>query len=81
MDASGNWTNWNDPWNSALKMHAAGFLSYIDGLLNNRGTIGYYWSCMQGGATISWDLGFVSDVSGVFSDAKVFGLSARCVRD
>jgi hypothetical protein len=27
VDASGSWTNKNGPWNSALKLHAAGFLN------------------------------------------------------
>jgi len=47
VDASGNWTNWNGPWNSALKMHTAGELDYSDGSLTNRGSIGMYWSSTQ----------------------------------
>ena len=42
VNASGNWTNWNGPWNSALKMHAAGGLLFTDGSLVNRGSIGSY---------------------------------------
>lgn len=33
----GGWTNWNGPWNSSLKIHAAGWLHVADGGLSNRG--------------------------------------------
>ena len=38
VDASGGWTDWNGPWNSALKMHAAGYLLVSDGSLDYRGS-------------------------------------------
>ncbi len=38
------WTNWNGPWNSPLKMQAAGYLSHHDGSLGSRGFTGCYWS-------------------------------------
>ncbi len=47
VDASGDWTDWNGPWNSALKIHAAGFLYHSDGSLLNRGYDGCYWSSSQ----------------------------------
>jgi hypothetical protein len=56
VDASGNWTSWTGPWNSSLKMHAAGNLNNSDGSLNLRGSNGNYWSSSQNSATNGWYL-------------------------
>ncbi|MCK9421539.1 MAG: hypothetical protein M0Q38_02975 [Bacteroidales bacterium] len=76
----GNWTNWNGPWNSDLKLHAAGYL-YSDGLLFNRGSLGSYWSGSQSGAIYGWNLGFGGGYGGIYGNNKAFGFSLRCVRD
>ena len=82
VDASGNWTNWNGPWNSDLKMHAAGYLSASDGSLGLRGYRGDYWSSTQGGATIGCGLTFTSGASYIGSTyEKPVGFSIRCIRD
>jgi hypothetical protein len=41
VDNIGNWTNWNWPWNSGLKLHAAGGLDENDGLFYDRGSSGF----------------------------------------
>ncbi len=82
VDNSGGWTNWNGPWGSGLKLHAAGYLGYSDGSLNFRGSNGYYWSSTQSGATYGWSLYFTSSYSAMGSSFyKSGGFSARCVRD
>ena len=81
VDAIGNWTNWNGPWNSALKMHAAGLLYYSDGALNYRGSHGFYWSSTQDGATYGWHLSFNNSISYMDYATKAYGFTARCVRD
>jgi hypothetical protein len=81
VDASGNWTNWNGPWNSSLKLHAAGCLLYFDGHLSNRGSTGSYWSSMQFDAQIGWSLFFHSSYSGMWYDPETYGFSVRCVRN
>ncbi|MEI6436340.1 MAG: hypothetical protein WCP32_16030 [Bacteroidota bacterium] len=81
VDASGNWTNWNGPWNSSLKMHAAGCLNGSGGSLNGRGTGGYYWSSTQYSAPLGWYLGFYSSNSGMNYSYKAYGFSLRCLRD
>ncbi|MEI6750330.1 MAG: hypothetical protein WCM93_14330, partial [Bacteroidota bacterium] len=83
VDASGNWTNWNGPWNSALKMHAAGFLFNDDGVLYPRGTTGTYWSSAQYDATYGWYLAFNSSHSSVYGSGgfKASGNSVRCVKE
>jgi hypothetical protein len=77
----GSWTNWNGPWNSALKLHAAGYLGYSDGVLSNRGVVGHYWSISQGSRTHGFSLGFNSGSCGMFYDPKASGFTIRCIRD
>jgi hypothetical protein len=79
--SGGNWTNWNGPYDSDLKLHAAGYLSFGDGSLSGRGSSGYYWSSTQISATNSWHLLFYSSSSYMISGNKAMGFPARCVRD
>ncbi len=82
VDASGGWTTWTGPWNSALKMHAAGYLYDLNGSLTNRGSVGIYWSSTQFDATIGWGLYFDSSSSGLaYNGYKSYGLSTRCIKD
>lgn len=78
---SGSWTNWNGPWNSALKIHAAGALNYIDGALLNRGSYGYYWSSDQSGASYSFFLFFYNTSCFISADDKAYGYTLRCIKD
>jgi uncharacterized protein (TIGR02145 family) len=79
--ASGGWTDWNGPWNSALKMHAAGFLDINNGSLLVRGSYGYYWSSSQFDNSSGLDLFFYSGYCFMSIDFKAYGFSARCLRD
>jgi hypothetical protein len=81
VDNAGGWGTWDGPWNSGLKMHAAGGLFYSDGSLSNRGSYGHYWSSKQYDATNGWYLSFYSGYSVMYSNYKAYGFSARCVRD
>ncbi len=82
VDASGNWTDWNGPFGSPLKLHAAGYLIYSDGLIYNRGTAGYYWSSNQVDAISGWDLTFFGGTCYMYNNTnKAHAFSARCVRD
>ena len=80
-DASGGWTDWDGPWNSDLKMHAAGILLNGDGSLNGRGSIGYYWSSSQGNNTNSWALDFQDNYCNVVNDVKSYVYTVRCIKD
>jgi hypothetical protein len=42
VDLTGGWGTWNGPWDSGLKMHAAGYINTNNGLLLSRGSSGYY---------------------------------------
>ncbi len=79
VDESGSWTNWNGPWNSGLKLHAAGYIDGSTGLLAFRGLSGYVWSSKQYDATGGWSL----DRNGSFCDmgvnGKTYGFSVRCI--
>jgi uncharacterized protein (TIGR02145 family) len=81
IDAAGNWTNWNGPWGSVLKLHNAGNLNSNDGSLMNRGLYGYYWSSTQSSTTNGWFLGFSPNNCMMYNNVKAYPLSVRCVRD
>ena len=81
VDATGNWTDWNGPWNSGLKIHAAGGLSNIDGSLVSRGPDGRYWSNGQASGTNGSDLAISSTQCGPNDGMKAYGFSIRCIRD
>ena len=80
VDISGSWTDWNGPWNSGLKMHAAGYVSTMSTLIN-RGVLGYYWTCMQQVTNNAYDIEFTSTSSMVDSFNKASGLTVRCIWD
>jgi hypothetical protein len=90
VDISGGWKNWNGPWDSSLKLHAAGEISYYDGHLYGRNFQGNYWSNTQGPPLFqayyqAWVLVFNGGYCGVFFDDmgyphKAYGFSARCLR-
>ena len=81
VDASGGWTDWNGPWNSGLKMHAAGYINDNNGSLYDRGSYGSYWSSAQGDAGSGWHLGFTSSSSNMISYYyKASGFTLRCLQ-
>jgi hypothetical protein len=81
VDASGGWTNWNGPWNSALKMHAAGDLFEDDGSLYGRGSIGTYWSSTQYNAEQGYFLYFNNVTCNASFNYRAFGYPLRCLKD
>jgi len=81
VDASGGWTDWNGPWNSDLKMHAAGGLLYSDGSLIYRGMYGVYWSSTQLENTYGWYLFFTSGDCYMDYGPKAFGFTVRCINE
>jgi uncharacterized protein (TIGR02145 family) len=80
VDAGGNWTNWNGPWDSGLKLHAAGLIFY-DGSFGNRGTSGLYWSSKQYTNTMGNDIFFNVNSSYTNTATKVAGIPVRCVME
>ena len=81
VETSGGWTNWNGPFTSPLKMHAAGFLDRSDGSLYTRGSYSIYWSSTQYDTTVGWVLAFFSNSISIDFDNKAHGFSVRCLKD
>ena len=81
VDAGGSWNDWNGPWNSALKMHAAGLLYSDDGSLAYRGSDAYIWSSTQSGNTSGWFIYFNSGSCYMYDSDKSFGFPVRCIHD
>ncbi len=80
VDETGGWSDWNGPWNSPLKLHAAGYLSGSDGSILARGSEGAYWSSSQNGVADAWSLYFKSDYCSAYNDNKEVGLTVRCIK-
>jgi len=80
VKSGGGWTNWNGPWGSGLKLHAAGYLLPTSGSLYNQGFSGYYWGGIQESSAMSWFLLFDSGFSDMGYNTKATALSVRCLR-
>jgi hypothetical protein len=81
IDAAGSWTNWSGPWDSPLKMHAAGFVYAVGGGLQERGYSGHYWSSTQGNNTAGMQFTFWEWDCSVSTFNKANGASCRCIRE
>lgn len=81
VDAGGGWTNWNGPWNSPLKIHAAGYLERLAGSMTGRGSVGDYWSQTQASNTHGSDLAFNYNACSVETMIKTAGLTIRCIHN
>jgi len=81
--AGGSWTDWTGPWNSTLKLHAAGSLHLAGGFPDYRGSFGDYWSSKQGtgGGDGGWVMYFNNGTAGMYDLFKAYGCSVRCIRD
>jgi hypothetical protein len=80
-DATGGWYNYNGPYASALKLHNTGCLDFSTGMLNFRGSWGFYWSGSQYDSNLGWYLVFYSDYCNISSNYKSYGYSIRCLKD
>jgi len=81
VDNAGSWVNWNGPWDSDLKLHAAGWLESSDGSLYLRGSDGVYWSSTQLDNSYGRYLYFNSSNCDMIHNNKAIGFSLRCLRD
>ncbi len=80
IDNSGTWTTWSGPFGSALKLHAAGYLSNTNGAVTSRGTTGQYWSSVQSSSTNGWAYVFTSTTAASSGSNKARGATLRCVK-
>ena len=65
---------------SPLKLPMAGFRSGTNGVLNNVGTGGHFWSSGVGG-TNSSNLDFSSSSAGMSYSYRAFGAAVRCIKN
>lgn len=80
VDNAGGWDDWTDPWNSGLKLHAAGYLIPSDGSLYFNGATGFYWSGTQKISSEGRYLEFDSGACIMRHYLKAQGFSIRCIR-
>jgi len=81
VDVGGSWTDWLGPWNSGLKLHAAGYLFLSNGILHDRGIDGNYWSSNQTNANIGWYLNNISSLCDIITGDKEYGFTLRCIKE
>jgi hypothetical protein len=81
VETGGGWNNWDGPWNSGLRLHAAGFIG--GKVLAERGISGNYASSRQEGLDhyYYWKLSFNSSYSWVEKGLQKIGFTIRCIRD
>jgi hypothetical protein len=80
IDAVGLWTNWNGPWNSALKLHTAGTIQ-TEGYLFYRGLHGSYWSSTEKNSSMGYNIFFIDALCQLVNDYKTMGATIRCLRE
>ena len=78
---SGGWSNWNDPFVSGLKLHAAGYINHMSGLLSSRGAEGSYWCNTEVSSDFGWELFFRNGTCKTAYDSKSEGFCIRCIKD
>ncbi|MFH0925028.1 MAG: prepilin-type N-terminal cleavage/methylation domain-containing protein [bacterium] len=79
----GGWSNFNDAYNSVLKLHAAGYI-FPNGptcFLQDRGSQGRYWSSTQVNAPMGFDLDITNSGVTIMFWEKAYGFSVRCLKD
>jgi len=80
-----NWANYNDAYNSILKLHGAGYFYSNAGSIVYRGSEGDYWSATQYSGTDAYYTGFNSSnfwMTGADANSKSkYAFSLRCLRD
>jgi hypothetical protein len=83
VDNSYGWVNWQGPYESALKLHAAGYLTNYDGSLVNREfyATGRYWSSTQGNENTGGHLFFYGSDQQMYYIEKANGFTIRCLRE
>jgi hypothetical protein len=75
------WNNWYGPWDSGLKLHAAGCLNYGDGSLFDRGSEGFYWSSTQNDNYTAQYFFFWSNATYMSEFYKAEAHTLRCLRE
>jgi hypothetical protein len=81
--SAGGWVNWSGPWESALKLHAAGFVNSFYGTYGGAGGSGVYWSSTTSGSG-AYQLNFTNSLCLMldgFAGSESTGTPLRCVSE
>ncbi len=81
IEVAGNWTDWSGPWNSSLKLHAAGKLVHSTGNLEMRGSSGQYWSNTHIQGTDAWVIYLDLSLCHTSFHEQANGFTIRCIKD
>lgn len=79
--SNGGWANYNNAYNSDLKLHAAGYLYWNTGNLSERSNYGLYWSNGQNNNQSAYNLFIAYGQSMINYNDKSAALSIRCLSD
>ncbi|MBP6871416.1 MAG: hypothetical protein KBC43_05370 [Bacteroidales bacterium] len=81
VEATGGWTNYFGPWNSLLKLHAAGRLDPTNGSLAARGSEAGYRGRIQNNTGDAKVLFMTSSSCYILDAYKADGFNIRCIRE
>ncbi|MCX6268865.1 MAG: hypothetical protein NTW16_16185 [Bacteroidetes bacterium] len=84
IDNAGGWNDWIGPWNSTLKIHAAGHVPSrtVNPPVSGRGISGNYWSSTGGSDWNAGDFAISSSYSQTtYYNFKAGGFPLRCLRN
>lgn len=79
--SNGGWANYNNAYNSDLKLHAAGYLYWNTGNLSERSNYGLYWSNGQNNNQSAYNLFIAYGQSMINYNDKSAALTIRCLSD
>ena len=81
VEYAGVWSSWEEPFNSPLKMHGGGYLSFTTGALNSRVEARYFWSSNQQSYSAAVYIAISSDEYLMDSTNKSYAFTIRCLKD
>jgi hypothetical protein len=81
VSVQGGWNEWNGPWNSGLKIHAAGYILDTNGSLISRGVTSSFWSSVQSGLAFGIYFWVRIDYISTTYNYKARGYTLRCLRN
>jgi hypothetical protein len=77
--AAGGWNSWTKPFNSPLKLHAAGSLYHTGGDLHGRGMYTMSWTGTQYDAVQARHLYYYYNYGNIWPNPKAYAFPLRCL--
>ncbi len=79
VNTNGAWTTYNSAFNSALRMHASGYLQSTDGVRVQG--CACEWSSTQSSTANGNYIGVLSNSSAMYAGTKAYAFPLRCIKD